>query len=292
MAKDYSIDRVSGALIDNNTGLEVGADIGTELRNIEINLNDIDKRNKPVVETKDEFGFTPKQNREIEKYLTRPPSELSKSQKKKVVKSFYDEAAATDQELYDKLIGKEPLRYLEIMNHRYGNQYTGPHKAPKDYPRREENKIKYESKLDRLIKTDKYGNEESARDRIQAQDKIKKLKNNTKMVAIPLAAIEAEIAKPIKQDSELEKSRKNLDNLILAGALKKIDNANSGVGKRLFNKARSKGLVGQLHLNDGGPADKPPTLDDYLKLGLSLATLTDDERRVIQELLDKTLPKK
>ena len=49
MAKDYSIDRVSGALIDNNTGLEVDDDIGTELRNIEIVLNNIDKKNKPTV---------------------------------------------------------------------------------------------------------------------------------------------------------------------------------------------------------------------------------------------------
>ena len=295
MARNFYMDYSNGSatLMDGDTGKEVGTDLD-ELRNIEINLNDIDKKNKPVVETKDEFGFTPKENYQINKYLTRPPSALKKSEKKKIVEDFYSEASASDQDLYSKLINKEPLRYLEIMNHRYGNQHKGPNKPPKGYPR-EENKFKYVSKLDELVKTDKYGNEESARDRIQEKDKfvnIIPLKDKSYPKAAPKAAPKAVIAKPIKQDSELEKSRKNLDRLILASAIEKIDGAASGIGGISFDKAKSKGVAGQLHLNDGGPANKPPTLEQYLKLGLSLANLTEDERRVVQDLLDKSLPKK
>ena len=295
MARNFYMDYSNGSatLMDGDTGKEVGTDLD-ELKNIETNLNDIDKKNKPVVETKDSFGFTPKQNRQIENYLTRPPSDLTKAEKKKVVKDFYSEAEASDQELYSKLINKEPLRYLEIMNSRYGNQYTGPHKTPKGYPR-EETKFKYVSKLDELIKTDKYGNAESATDRIQEKDKfvnILPLKDKSYPKAAPKAAPKAVVAKPIEQDSELEKSRKNLDRLILAGAIEKIDGAASGIGGISFDKAKSKGVAGQLHLNDGGPANKPPTLEQYLKLGLSLANLTEDERRVVQDLLDKSLPKK
>ena len=38
-------------------------------------------------------------------------------------------------------------------------------------------------------------------------------------------------------------------------------------------------------------SNKPPTLDDYLKLGLSLSQLSQAERESIQFMLDKSQPK-
>ena len=39
-------------------------------------------------------------------------------------------------------------------------------------------------------------------------------------------------------------------------------------------------------------SNKPPTLDDYLRLGLSLARLSDEERKQVQQMLDATLNRK
>ena len=38
-------------------------------------------------------------------------------------------------------------------------------------------------------------------------------------------------------------------------------------------------------------SNKPPTLEDYLRLGLSLAQLSDEERKNIQWMLDRSKPK-
>ena len=65
--------------------------------------------------------------------------------------------------------------------------------------------------------------------------------------------------------------------------MEKIHEATSGIGKFQFDRMRA---------NSGGPADKPPTLEDYLRLGLSLAILTDDERRVVHELWKNTMETK
>ena len=51
----------------------------------------------------------------------------------------------------------------------------------------------------------------------------------------------------------------------------------------------SKGLPNIL-LADA--SNKPPTLDDYLRLGLSLARLSDEERKLVQQMLDATLNRK
>ena len=37
-------------------------------------------------------------------------------------------------------------------------------------------------------------------------------------------------------------------------------------------------------------SNKPPTLDDYLRLGLSLAQLSEEERKNIQWMLDRSKP--
>ena len=64
--------------------------------------------------------------------------------------------------------------------------------------------------------------------------------------------------------------------------MRKIDEANSGIGG--INPRRIAAM------NSGGPVDDgPPTLDQYLKLGMQLANLTDAERAVVKDLLDRTL---
>jgi hypothetical protein len=40
-----------------------------------------------------------------------------------------------------------------------------------------------------------------------------------------------------------------------------------------------------------GASNRPPTLEDYLKLGLSLSQLSEAERESIQYMLDKSNPK-
>ena len=39
-------------------------------------------------------------------------------------------------------------------------------------------------------------------------------------------------------------------------------------------------------------SNKPPTLEDYLRLGLSLSQLSDEERKLVQQMLDATLNRK
>ena len=73
-----------------------------------------------------------------------------------------------------------------------------------------------------------------------------------------------------------------LNKLLLDSAMRKIDEANSGIGG--INPRRIAAM------NSGGPVDDgPPTLDQYLKLGMQLANLTDAERAVVKDLLDRTL---
>ena len=37
-------------------------------------------------------------------------------------------------------------------------------------------------------------------------------------------------------------------------------------------------------------SNKPPTLEDYLRLGMSLARLSDEERKMVQQMLDRSKP--
>ena len=74
----------------------------------------------------------------------------------------------------------------------------------------------------------------------------------------------------------------------LSNALAKIHDTMTGIG---FVPARKK-------LNEGGSSDdpekpKPIRLQDYLELGLGLANLTEIERKMVEDLIKKTLyPKK
>ena len=46
--------------------------------------------------------------------------------------------------------------------------------------------------------------------------------------------------------------------------------------------------VNRVKLDEGGP-DKPISLADYLKLGLKVGELSEEERKSMQDLLDKML---
>ena len=96
-------------------------------------------------------------NAQALKQILKPKVNLSAHKKKQILNKFYDEAAATDSELYNKIGDKDPGRYASIMSGRYdGNP------MPKDYPRKEFHYV------------DKFGNVESAADRIREKDKIEK----------------------------------------------------------------------------------------------------------------------
>lgn len=85
-------------------------------------------------------------------------------------------------------------------------------------------------------------------------------------------------APPHKPAPEIDK----LEEMLLGSAMRKIDETMSGIGKVAPKKL--------AEMNSGGPVDDgPPTLDQYLRLGLTLATLTPDERKVVQDLLKQTL---
>jgi len=45
--------------------------------------------------------------------------------------------------------------------------------------------------------------------------------------------------------------------------------------------------INRVKFDEGGPTDKPPTLADYMELGLKLATLSDQERESIRFMLEQ-----
>ena len=93
-------------------------------------------------------------NAQILKQILKP--KVSAHKKEQVLKKFYDESTADDSELYNKLAGKDPGRYAEIMRSRYDGT-----PKPKGYPRKE------------FYYVDQFGNRESATDRIQKKKEIK-----------------------------------------------------------------------------------------------------------------------
>ena len=52
----------------------------------------------------------------------------------------------------------------------------------------------------------------------------------------------------------------------------------------LLNALRA---INRVQFDEGGPTDKPPTLADYMELGLKLATLSDQERESIRFMLEQ-----
>ena len=52
----------------------------------------------------------------------------------------------------------------------------------------------------------------------------------------------------------------------------------------LLNALRA---INRVKFDEGGPTDKPPTLADYMELGLKLATLSEQERESIRFMLEQ-----
>ena len=63
-----------------------------------------------------------------------------------------------------------------------------------------------------------------------------------------------------------------LNNLVLNSAREKIKDANSGLPRVLLAKE-----------------DKPPTLEDYLQLGVAIGNLSATEREMVLDMLNKTI---
>jgi len=78
-----------------------------------------------------------------------------------------------------------------------------------------------------------------------------------------------------KQLATSERVKRNFAEILLSDAKEKYKNDTMGLRGILM----------------AGASNRPPTLEDYLKLGLSLSQLSQAERESIQFMLDKSQPK-
>jgi hypothetical protein len=99
----------------------------------------------------------------------------------------------------------------------------------------------------------------------------------------------------LKEQSKVnEKQKKQLDDMILAGALGKINDRMSGI---MQNFARG-GIIRDpsfTYYNSGGKVKKPKPIKqidlmNYHKLGMTMTDLSDYEKQLVSDLLRKTLP--
>ena len=85
------------------------------------------KKEKPIVEVKDEHEFTPKENAEIHKYITRPPDPYAAARKQQAL--LKKQQAATQNEgekeatdfwnAYNDPSGKKMVSHINNMNKKY-----------------------------------------------------------------------------------------------------------------------------------------------------------------------------
>jgi len=88
-----------------------------------------------------------------------------------------------------------------------------------------------------------------------------------------------------------ERQKKQFEDMILSGALAKIESAMSGI----MSMARG-GIIrdpSYTYYNSGGKAKRPPpikklNLADYFRYGMTIAELTDKERELVNALLKKS----
>jgi len=81
-----------------------------------------------------------------------------------------------------------------------------------------------------------------------------------------------DVKKSLKVGPLVKLKKEKLNNLVLKSASDKIKNATSGLPRVLMAKE-----------------DKPPTLEDYLQLGIAIGNLTSSEREMVLEMVNKTL---
>ena len=86
-----------------------------------------------------------------------------------------------------------------------------------------------------------------------------------------------DIKKQLNVSSMVKLRRKRLDDLVLRSAKEKIKKSNQGLPNILMASY---------------DPNKPPTLEDYIRLGLELSQLSESERESIQFMLDKLQEKK
>ena len=85
------------------------------------------KKEKPIVEVKDEHGFTPKENAEIHKYITRPPDPYAAARKQQALLKKQQAATQNESEkeatdfwsAYNDPSGKKMVSHINNMNKKY-----------------------------------------------------------------------------------------------------------------------------------------------------------------------------
>ena len=78
----------------------------------------------------------------------------------------------------------------------------------------------------------------------------------------------------IRRKANKAKRLENFADVVIRDATQKFERDHTGLPSILLAEA----------------SNKPPTLDDYIRLGLSLAQLSDEERKNIQWMLDRSMP--
>ena len=88
------------------------------------------KKEKPIVEVKDKHGFTPSQNREIHKYITRPPDPYAAARKQQALLKKQQAATQNESEkeatdfwsAYNDPSGKKMVSHINNMNMKYNSE--------------------------------------------------------------------------------------------------------------------------------------------------------------------------
>ena len=193
------------------------------------------------------------------------------------------EKTATDAELYASL-RNDPVRYTKIMTGRYdGNPMS------KDFPRAivRQKPVSTSRGPGPVIRVASSPDPEADRHEYILNMFDRAIQEGMVPKGTPFEKFEKNFH-TFELDFDLTKKKKEFNEMILSNALAKINNTMSGIG---VVPARRK-------LNEGGPPDdvekpRPIQLSDYLELGLGLANLTEIERKLVEDLLKKTLyPKK
>jgi len=81
-----------------------------------------------------------------------------------------------------------------------------------------------------------------------------------------------DIKKSLEVGPLVKLKKDKLNNLILKSATQKIIDGNSGLPRALLARE-----------------DKPPTLEDYLQLGVAIGNSSESEREMVLDMLNKTL---
>ncbi len=198
------------------------------------------------------------------------------------------EKTATDTELYATL-QNDPARYTKIMTGRYDGT-----PMPKDFPRKivRAQPVRQKPRSTGrapgpVIRVASSPDPEAERHEYILNMFDRATQEGLVPKGTPFEKFEKNFH-TFELDFDLTQKKKELDAMRLSNALAKIHDTMTGIG---FVPARKK-------LNEGGSPDdpekpRPIRLQDYLELGLGIANLTEIERKMVEDLIKKTLyPKK